>query len=475
MEFEAVIGLEIHVEMKTKSKMFSSAPVTFGDTPNTHVAPLDMAFPGTMPVVNKQAVINAIRVCNALHMTIDHELWFDRKNYFYADLPKGYQITQDKRPIGRNGYLEIETSEGKKRIEIERLHMEEDTCKQLHSWDCSLLDYNRAGIPLIEIVSRPDMRTGEEAMKYAEKIRSIVSFLDVSDGKMEEGSLRCDVNVSIRPVGSETLGTKVEIKNLNSFANVQKAIDFEISRQQIIVLTGGKVQQETRRFDEGSKETVLMRLKTDSVDYKYFTEPNITPILLSDEFVEEAIKTSPELAEDKLERYKALGLSDYDCNLLITNKDNCDYFDAAIKEGANPKLIANWVIVDIQAILNRESISIKDFPVTSVKLAKLVKLIEEGKISNKQGREVFEKLHSNPDKEPEDIVKDSGAVLISDEAMIRQMINETLDNNQQAIIDFKNGKDRAVGFIVGQIMKKTQGKVNPGLTNKLVVEELKRR
>ena len=475
MEFEAVIGLEIHVEMKTKSKMFSSAPVTFGDAPNTHVAPLDMAFPGTMPVVNKQAVINAIRVCNALHMTIDHELWFDRKNYFYADLPKGYQITQDRRPIGRNGYLEIETSEGKKRIEIERLHMEEDTCKQLHSWDCSLLDYNRAGIPLIEIVSRPDMRTGEEAMKYAEKIRSIVSFLDVSDGKMEEGSLRCDVNVSIRPVGSETLGTKVEIKNLNSFANVQKAIDFEISRQQIIVLTGGKVQQETRRFDEGSKETVLMRLKTDSVDYKYFTEPNITPISLSDEFVENAIKTSPELAEDKLERYKALGLSDYDCGLLITNKDNCDYFDAAIKEGANPKLIANWVIVDIQAILNRESMSIKDFPITSVKLAKLVKLIEEGKISNKQGREVFEKLLTNPEKEPEDIVKDSGAVLISDEAMIRQMINETLDNNQQAIIDFKNGKDRAVGFIVGQIMKKTQGKVNPGLTNKLVVEELKRR
>ena len=475
MDFEAVIGLEIHVEMKTNSKMFSSAPVTFGDDPNTRVVPLDMAFPGTMPVVNKQAVINAIRVCNALHMTIDHELWFDRKNYFYADLPKGYQITQDKRPIGRNGYLEIETSNGKKKIEIERLHMEEDTCKQLHSWDCSLIDYNRAGIPLVEIVSRPDIRSGEEAMKYAEKIRSIVSFLDVSDGRMEEGSLRCDVNISLRPVGSETFGTKVEIKNLNSFANIQKAIDFEISRQQVILLTGGKVQQETRRFDEGSKETVLMRLKTDSVDYKYFTEPNITPIKLSDEFVEDAIKSSPELAEAKLLRYKELGLQDYDCGLLISDKDICDYYDAAVKTGANPKLIANWVIVDIQAILNKNSISIKEFAISPEKLGALVKLIEQGKLSNKQAREVFEKLQNNPSKSPEDLMKEMGTTLISDEEAIKKIVSETLDENEQAIIDFKNGKDRAVGFIVGQIMKKTQGKANPGLTSKLVVEELKRR
>lgn len=475
MEFEAIIGLEIHVEMKTKSKMFSSAPVTFGDTPNTHIAPLDMAFPGTMPVVNKQAVVNAIRVCHALHMEIDHDLWFDRKNYFYADLPKGYQITQDKRPIGHNGYLEIETSNCKKKIEIERLHLEEDTSKQLHSWDCTLVDYNRAGIPLIEIVSRPDLRSGEEAMKYAEKIRSIVSFLDVSDGKMEEGSLRCDVNVSIRPVGSETFGTKVEIKNLNSFSNIQKAIDFEISRQQNLLLAGGKVYQETRRFDEGSKETVLMRLKTDSVDYKYFTEPNIIPIHLSDEFIKDAIESSPELADTKLERYRSLGLNDYDCRLLIANKDNCDYFDAAIKDGANPKLVANWLIVDIQAILNKDGTNIKDFPVSSHKLAKLVKMIEERKISNKQAREIFETLQKEMNKEPEDIVKESGATLISDETMIRELIYEVLNENKQAIVDFKNGKDRAVGFIVGQIMKKAHGKVDPALTNKLVLEELKRR
>ena len=256
MPFEAVIGLEIHVEMKTKSKMFSAAPVSFGDLPNTMVVPTDMAFPGTMPVINKQAVINAIRVSNALNMSIDHELWFDRKNYFYSDLPKGYQITQQARPIGSNGYLDIKTSKGEKRIRVERLHMEEDTCKQLHSWDCSLLDYNRAGIPLIEIVSMPDMRSGEEAMKYVEKIRSIVTFLDVSDGKMEEGSLRCDVNISIKEVGSEKLGTKVEIKNLNSIANVQKAIDFEMKRQEQVILAGGTIEQETRRFDEASKETV---------------------------------------------------------------------------------------------------------------------------------------------------------------------------------------------------------------------------
>lgn len=474
MNFEAIIGLEIHVEMKTKSKMFSSAPVTFGDDPNTRTVPLDFAFPGTMPVVNKQAVINAIRVSNALHMTIDDELWFDRKNYFYSDLPKGYQITQQERPIGSEGYLEIDTPNGKKTIGVERLHMEEDTCKQLHSWDCTLLDYNRAGIPLIEIVSKPDLRSGEEAMNYAEKIRSIVSFLDVSDGRMEEGSLRCDVNVSIRPIGSEKFGTKVEIKNLNSFANIQKAIDFEIKRQEQVLLSGEAVVQETRRFDEGIKETVPMRLKTDSVDYKYFTEPNITPIKLSKEFIEEAIRTSPELAEAKLERYASLGLNEYDCGQLISNKENCEYYDAAVRTGANPKLVANWVIVDIQAILHKEEIGIKDFKVSPENLGKLIKMIEEGKVSNKQAREFFAKMQEN-NEDPEKILAASGSSLISDEATLLAIVNETLDANPQSIVDYKNGKDRAVGFLVGQIMKKTQGKANPAITNKLVVAELQRR
>ena len=474
MNFEAVIGLEIHVEMKTKSKMFSSSPVTFGDDPNTEVTPLDMAFPGTMPVVNKQAVINAIRVCNALHMTIDDELWFDRKNYFYSDLPKGFQITQQRRPIGKEGYLEIDTSLGKRKIGIERLHMEEDTCKQLHSWDCTLLDYNRAGIPLIEIVSKPELRSGEEAMKYAEKIRSIVSFLEVSDGKMEEGSLRCDVNISIRPIGATKFGTKVEIKNLNSFVNIQKAIDFEINRQQQILLSGGEVRQETRRFDEASKETILMRVKTDAVDYKYFTEPNITPIKLFKEFIDDAIASSPELAEVKLDRYTKLGLNEYDSNLLISNKDTCAYFDEVIKNGGNAKLAANWLLVDIQAILHKEDITLIEFKVTPDKLAKLLKLIESGKVSNKQGREIFTKMQEN-NEDPEKLMKDMGTSLISDEGELLKIINQVLEANPQSIVDYKNGKDRAVGFLVGNVMKLTHGKANPALTSKLIIEELRKR
>ena len=474
MEFEAVIGLEIHVEMKTKSKMFSSGPVTYGEDPNTNVNIVDMGFPGVMPVVNKQAVINAIRVSHALNMSIDDVVMFERKNYFYSDLPKGYQITQQFRPIGRDGYLVLQTSQGERKIRIERLHMEEDTCKQLHSWDFSLLDYNRAGIPLIEIVSRPDIRTGEEAAKYVEKIRSIVSFLDVSDGKMEEGSLRCDVNISLREKGSEKFGTKVEIKNLNSIANIQKAIDFEISRQSIILDFGGVIEQETRRFDEGSKETVLMRVKTDAVDYKYFTEPNIAPIKLSKEFIEDAIRTSPELAEVKLERYKSLGLNDYDSDLLIADHDISNYFDEAVKLGVNPKLLANWIIGDIQSVLNKEDISIKEFRITPALLAELIKLIEEGKVSNKQARELFAKMLENP-VSPRKLLEESGNSQISDEDFLRKVVNEVLDVNEKYIIDFKNGKDRALGYIVGQVMKKTQGKANPALASKLVLEEIKRR
>ena len=474
MEFEAVIGLEIHVEMKTISKMFSSGPVSFGEDPNTQVNIVDMGFPGIMPTVNKQAVINAIRVSNALHMQIDDTVMFERKNYFYSDLPKGYQITQQFRPIGSEGYLEISTPEGTKRIGIERLHMEEDTCKQLHSWDFSLLDYNRAGIPLIEIVSKPELRSGLEAAKYVEKIRSIVSFLDVSDGKMEEGSLRCDVNISLREKGTTKFGTKVEIKNLNSIANIQKAIDFEISRQSIILDFGGVIEQETRRFDEGSKETVLMRVKTDAVDYKYFTEPNIAPIKLSKEFIEEAIKTSPELAEVKLERYKSLGLNEYDSSLLIADRNIANYFDEGVKLGVNPKLFANWVIGDIQSILNKEDISINQFKIKPSQMVELIKLIEEGKISNKQARDFFSEMLKK-DISPKELLKESGTTLISDEETLKQIINEVLSVNEQSIIDYKNGKDRALGFLVGQVMKKTQGKANPASTSKLLIEELKRR
>lgn len=475
MDYEAVIGLEIHVEMKTKSKMFSSAPVSFGYEPNTQTVPLDLAFPGTMPTVNKQAVINAIRVSHALHMDIDRELWFDRKNYFYSDLPKGYQITQQHRPIGKNGYLTVNVGGVDKKIRIERLHMEEDTCKQLHSYDCTLLDYNRAGVPLIEIVSLPDIRSGEEASKYVEQIRSIVTFLDVSDGKMEEGSLRCDVNISIRPVGSETFGTKVEIKNLNSIANVQKAIDFEYKRQVELVSNGREVQQETRRFDEASKQTVLMRVKTDAVDYKYFIEPNITPIRLSETFIKNAIDTMNELAESKLKRYRDMGLNEYDANILISNKDISNYFDRATRDGASYKLIANWIIGDIQSVLNKNSMSIADFPIQPESLSELVKLIENGTIQNKQAREIFSKLLENPSLSVKELCKAISKDMIGDENEIVVLINEVLDNNPQSIVEYKNGRDRVVGFLMGQLMKKTGGKINPAIANKLLLEQLRRR
>lgn len=475
MNFEAVIGIEIHVEMKTNSKMFSSAPVRFGEEPNTLVSPIDMAFPGTMPVVNKQAVINAIRVCNALHMSIDNELWFDRKNYFYADLPKGFQITQDKRPIGKEGYVIINTSNGEKKIEIERLHMEEDTCKQLHLSTYSLLDYNRAGTPLIEIVSKPNIRSGEEAMKYVEQIKSIVQYADVSDGKMEEGSLRCDVNISIRPVGSEKFGTKVEIKNLNSTSNVEKAIEFEISRQQQSLLAGIPVDQETRRFDEVRKETVLMRKKTDAVDYKYFTEPNITPIKLSDDFINSAINNCPELASSKKERYMhELGLSEYDADILLQDKEVSIYFDKTLKFKANSKLIANWIMVDIAAYLNKNNAAITTLKLSPNHLAELVNMIEEGKISSKQAKDVFSRIVES-DESPIDVANMLGLVQMSDENAIRELVFEALKENPQSIEDYKNGKDRAVGFLVGQVMKKSHGKANPAMTSKMIVEELKKR
>ena len=468
MIFEAIIGLEIHIQMKTKSKMFSSAPVTFGKEGNTCVDPLDIALPGTMPQVNKQAVINAIRISHALNMSIDDELWFDRKNYFYSDLPKGYQITQYYRPIGKEGYLEI----GDKRINIERLHIEEDTAKQLHNNDRTLIDYNRSGIPLLEIVTKPEISSGEEAMRFVDKIRSIACFLDISDGKMEEGSLRVDVNVSIRPFGSKSFGPKVEIKNLNTLMDIKQGIDYEVHRQASAILSGERIRQETRRFDELEKKTVSMRMKTGSIDYKYFVEPNIIPIKLSKEFIEEALASSPELADSKEKRYKALGLNDKELQIILQDKNLCDYFDQMIENGANPKLSINWMNVDVQAVLNKENISIKDFRISPQNLAKLILFVEQGKISNKQAKDIFDKmLKDNAD--PETIMKEMGTSLISDKEALLLIINQVLLENPQAIVDYRNGKDKAVGYLVGEIMKKTKGQANPSLTNELVVKRLK--
>lgn len=474
MNFETIVGIEIHVEMKTKSKMFSLAPIGFGLTPNSEVVAFDMAFPGTMPRVNKEAVKNAIRVSNALHMSIDQEIWFDRKNYFYSDLPKGFQITQQARPIGSEGYLIINVNGKDKKIGIERLHMEEDTCMQHHFSDYTLLDYNRAGIPLIEIVSKPEIRSGEEARKYVEKIREIVTFSNVSDGKMEEGSLRCDVNVSIRPYGSDKFGTKVEIKNLNSIANVEKAIDFEAKRQSELLLIGKEVEQETRRYDEAKKETVLMRKKTDAADYKYFTEPNIPPIKLSDEFVKDAIDTCPELYDQKLERFlNNYGLNEVDAKIILTSVDMANYYDEAAKFTKLYQPLANFMISDVNGYLNKNAISILDFKVEPKFISELVELLQSKKINSSQGKQIFEKLVKE-NKSPLLIQKEVGAVLINDENKIHELVLEVLEANPSLRDDFKAGKTRAQGFVMGQIMKKTGGKVNPGIANKIILEELKK-
>ncbi len=475
MNFEAVIGLEIHVEMKTKSKMFSSSPNGFSREPNTQVTPFDMAYPGTMPVVNKQAVINAIRIANALHMTIDHTLYFDRKNYFYADLPKGFQITQQRRPIGSNGYLTILDANGNpKRIGIERIHMEEDTCKQLHFLDYSLLDYNRAGVPLVEIVSNPDLRNGTEAMRYVEAIRNIVVYSHSSDGKMEEGSLRVDVNVSLRPYGSNTFGTKVELKNLNSLKNIETALDYEIARQSACLLSGTPVQQETRRFDEASGKTVLMRIKTDAVDYKYFCEPNIAPIRLSDEFVEEAIKTCPELYDSRKNRYLQNGLSSTDADIILSDLPTADYFEKAFPVAKNKKSLANWMIVEVNGYRNKTGLSIDELPLAPEKLAAIINLQEEG-LTHKQCVDIFHYILENGGEIDQAQKALHIEKMVTDDNEILGYVTTVLDENPQSIEDFKNGKDRAIGFLIGQVMKLSKGKANPALVAKMMNIEIRKR
>lgn len=475
MNFEAVIGLEIHVQQKTKSKMFSSAPNSFSRDPNTQVAPLDMAFPGTMPVVNKQAVINAIRVANALHMEIDHTLYFDRKNYFYSDLPKGFQITQQRRPIGKNGYVMVDTPSGKKRIGIERIHMEEDTCKQEHFMDYSLLDYNRAGVPLCEIVSLPEISNGVEAREYAEAIRNIVVYSGTSDGKMEEGSMRCDTNISLRPYGQKEFGTKVEIKNINSFKNIELAIEYEMKRQSQLLLQGIKIQQETRRWDEASGKTVLMRVKTDAVDYKYFCEPNITPIHLSDEFVQDAIDTCPELYDSKKERYLKAGLSDADTNVILANPKMAAYFEEGLAKVSNAKDLANFLIVEINSYLNKNEIAIENLKLSPLTLGEIVSYQEKGGLSHKQCTDILNKVLEEGCS-PEEAKNALHIVAqVSDSSAIMGFVTEVLDKNPQSIQDFKNGNQRVLGFLVGQIMKASHGKVNPAEVSKTLRQELDKR
>ena len=473
MEYEVIIGIEIHCELKTKTKMFSGAPVLFGAPANTCVNEIDLGHPGTMPCLNKQAVAMAVQACTALHMEIDPLVRFDRKNYYYTHLPKGFQITQQFYPIGRRGHVEIETENGPKVIRIERLHMEEDTAKQFHYDAGTLIDFNRAGTPLVEIVSEPDIRSGREAMAYVEKLRQTLYYLGVSDVKMEEGSMRCDVNISLRPVGTEKFGVKTEIKNLNSISNVQKAVEYEIERQTQILNEGGQVVQETRRFDEASRTTISMRKKEGAVDYKYFPEPNIFPIQLDPEWIRQLQAAMPEMPEVRQARYAELGLPENDIALLVANKELADYYDQVMKHTQHAKIAANWVIVELPAGLTKLNTKLAENPVAPQAMAELVNMIVGGEISGKQAKIVFEEVLQG--KDPKQVAQEKGMKQLSDSSALIALINQVLDEQPQSITDYKNGKDRAVGFLVGQVMKKSKGQANPAMTNKLIVEELKKR
>ncbi|MGG2067429.1 Asp-tRNA(Asn)/Glu-tRNA(Gln) amidotransferase subunit GatB [Bacillus sp. S14(2024)] len=476
MNFETIIGLEVHVELKTNSKIFSASPTEFGADPNTQTSVIDLGYPGVLPTLNKEAVNFAMKAAMALNCEIATETKFDRKNYFYPDNPKAYQISQFDKPIGENGWIEIEVDGKKKRIGITRLHLEEDAGKSTHTGEgYSLVDYNRQGMPLIEIVSEPDMRTPEEAYAYLEKLKSIIQYTGVSDCKMEEGSLRCDANISLRPVGQEKFGTKAELKNLNSFTYVQKGLEFEQARQEKELLSGGIIQQETRRYDEATKKTILMRVKEGSDDYRYFPEPDLVELYIDDEWKERVRASIPELPDARKVRYvEGLGLPAYDAHVLTLTKEMSDFFEATVADGADAKLTSNWLMGEVLAYLNKQQKELKDVALTPAGLSKMIQLIEKGTISSKIAKKVFNELIEKGG-DPEEIVKAKGLVQISDEGALRQIVTEILDNNEQSIEDFKNGKDRAIGFLVGQIMKATKGQANPPLVNKILLEEINKR
>lgn len=477
MNFETVIGLEVHVELNTNSKIFSPTSTHFGNDQNTNTNVIDWSFPGVLPVMNKGVIDAGIKAALALNMDIHQNMHFDRKNYFYPDNPKAYQISQFDEPIGYNGWIEIELEDGSaKKIRIERAHLEEDAGKNTHGTDgYSYVDLNRQGVPLIEIVSEADMRSPEEAYAYLEALRSIIQFTEVSDVKMEEGSMRCDANISLRPYGQEEFGTKAELKNLNSLSFVKKGLAFEEKRQAKVLLSGGEIQQETRRFDETTNKTILMRVKEGSSDYRYFPEPDIPKFMIDDEWIQKVKASLPEMPASRRQRYiQELGLPEYDAMVLTLSKEMSDFFEATLENGADAKQASNWLMGEVSAYLNSEKLELAQTNLTPENLAGMIRLIADGTISSKIAKKVFRELITNGG-DAQDVVEKNGWVQLSDPSKLLPIINEILDNNQQSVDDFKNGKDRAVGFLVGQIMKATKGQANPGVVNKLLQEELAKR
>ncbi|MBD2005637.1 MULTISPECIES: Asp-tRNA(Asn)/Glu-tRNA(Gln) amidotransferase subunit GatB [Cyanophyceae] len=483
-QYEAIIGLETHCQLSTQTKIFCNCSTEFGATPNQNVCPVCMGMPGVLPVLDQKVLEYAVKAGLALNSCIAPYSKFDRKQYFYPDLPKNYQISQYDLPIAEHGYLEIELTdaEGKpirKKIGITRLHMEEDAGKLVHAGSerlsgstYSLVDYNRTGVPLVEIVSEPDMRSGVEAAEYAQELRRILRYLGVSDGNMQEGSLRCDVNISVRPVGQEKFGTKVEIKNMNSFNAIQRAIEYEIDRQIQAIESGERIAQETRLWEEGSQRTISMRSKEGSSDYRYFPEPDLAPIQVSPEQLEQWKSQLPELPAKKRDRYESeLGLSPYDTRVLTEDRTVAEYFEAAVEHKANPKQAANWVMGDITAYINNNKLSITEIALKPENLAELISLIEDGTISGKIAKELLPELLTNGGS-AKALVESKGLVQISDTGELEKIIDAVIAASPKELEQYRSGKTKLLGFFVGQVMKQTGGRADPKVTNQLIQQKL---
>jgi len=478
MPFEPVIGLEVHAQLLTESKIFCGCSTRFGAEPNQNTCPVCTGFPGVLPVLNKRVVEFAIRAGLATHCEIARSSRLARKNYFYPDLPKGYQISQYELPICADGYIDIAVNGAIKRVRLTRIHMEEDAGKNIHDLhdDWSLVDLNRAGVPLLEIVSEPDLRSAEEAGSYLRTLRSILQYLKICDGNMEEGSFRCDANVSVRPEGSAALGTKIEIKNLNSFKAVEKALGYEIERQTETLTDGGTLMQETRLWDENREETRAMRSKESAHDYRYFPDPDLLPLVIDEAWIGEIRASLPELPEARRNRFiSEYGLPAYDAELLTGRKDIADYFEAAVKTHANAKAVANWIVGDLFRVLKQrkldERLTIMSWPVRAEQLADMVRLIDEGKISGKIAKTVFDAM-LDTERTPQEIVAEKGLEQVSDTGSIETAVEQILAAHPKQAADFQAGNEKVFGFLVGQIMKATRGKANPQKVNEILRQKL---